>query len=290
MAGQTKVNSNHLPTPAVPRIPPAKLPAAISHARKLLEDHLAKRPPAQDILARTSWAQDKDVLENSLRLLLAQEKIGWTEVPVPEEEPPQPAIPPATAEPDATPPPIPEKENPMPIVAKPAPDQLQRQVDHFKSQLLKVSEATTRPDFIRLRQAAYWMRSEILKFAKRHKLEVPTLPEMPKDTFGERYGAAAELSPAPAPAGNVAAAPQKIALTPEIHHRACDFLADHLISLAHQIGNTRSGNDKMRAANGLPGNPAMVVQETSAQMALWLGREIALGKLNPGLVQPVIQP
>ena len=74
---------------------------------------------------------------------------------------------------------------------------------------------------------------------------------------------------------------KNLTITTELHERACQFVADLLLDLANSRG---AGNARMMAAReefGLPPNPAHAVEEAAAQIALYLSRQLASGKLRP---------
>jgi hypothetical protein len=190
------------PEPVVPSIPAKDLPRAIANAKAILDSHKAARPSNQDIPAITTWAQDKCVLETNLQLLESQARAAWRDIPPPAAPPRQPQPEVVAVAPARTPPPIPlpspSPEVPMSPVAKPAPEQLAHLLQSLEEQLEKTKSALNRPAFIRARQAAYWKRSEVVKFAKAHRLKVPALPEFPKDPFGVASQGASALKSAKA--------------------------------------------------------------------------------------------
>ena len=95
----------------------------------------------------------------------------------------------------------------MPRVAKPAREQLQHLLKSLEDQVEKTKSAATRADFIRIRQAAYWKRGQLVKFAKAHKLELPRLPVVPEDPFGTKG---------------------KEPVTPQLPSPLDQFISDHL--------------------------------------------------------------
>jgi hypothetical protein len=227
----SRVNPNHVTPPIIPDVAEDQLPKAIAGARLALDNHKAVRPPSTDILALTAWAQEKSHLETALNMLLTQSKVGWTEVPVPAGLPDQPSAEPVA--PPSIPNPVSRKETPMPNTPKPPAEQLQHQVDHLKFQMEKVGNAKNRTDFIRMRQAAYWMRGEIMKFSRKHQLVVPHLPDVPKDPFAERTQSqpksAPNLTTTMAEPLDPTLAPKlmvKVEASPELQDHLAQFLAE----------------------------------------------------------------
>jgi len=76
-------------------------------------------------------------------------------------------------------------------------------------------------------------------------------------------------------------APKTLTITPELHERACQFLADRLLEMATRGGYTTAQMVATRVEFGLPPNTAHDVQEASMQIALWISRQLASGKLRP---------
>lgn len=72
----------------------------------------------------------------------------------------------------------------------------------------------------------------------------------------------------------------RLTITPELHRRAEEYLVDRLLALAESIGSNGNGSDETRSKFGVAKNPAMVVQETAAQMALALARSVHAGDVS----------
>ena len=53
-------------------------------------------------------------------------------------------------------------------------------LERLLEQTQKVGGATSRQEFERMRQAAYWMRAEVVKYAIHHRLRKPPLPILPQ--------------------------------------------------------------------------------------------------------------
>jgi len=76
-------------------------------------------------------------------------------------------------------------------------------------------------------------------------------------------------------------APKTLTITPELHERACQFLADIILDRCNSIGFRNQESEALRVKFGLPPNPAHDIQEAAAQIALWISRQLATGKLRP---------
>ena len=76
-------------------------------------------------------------------------------------------------------------------------------------------------------------------------------------------------------------ASKAITITPEMHSRACQHLADCLLELANKTGDGCVRMASSRVRFGMPPNAQHEIGEVEAQMALWLAREIASGRLVP---------
>lgn len=185
-----KVTPGFFPPPAVPTVAAKELAVQLNRAKAALDAHKAARPANQDIQALTIWAQEKSLLEGRLELLEAQVKVAWKDVPVPSAAPAQlaPSIRPFA---QFTP------EAPMPRVAKPPQDQLQHLVNGLNEQIKKLDSANTQEAWLSIRQAAYWKRAEINKFAKKHHLTAPAAPVFPVDPWSTRKGRATQAAAPP---------------------------------------------------------------------------------------------
>ena len=69
-----------------------------------------------------------------------------------------------------------------------------------------------------------------------------------------------------------------ITVTPEIHARAVQYLADRMLDLADRIGKSGADYARAREITGMPPNEAHIVQEVAAQMALAFAKRTALGE------------
>ena len=74
--------------------------------------------------------------------------------------------------------------------------------------------------------------------------------------------------------------PTTIEVTPELHDRAVQFLADRMIDLAGHIGRTGVHLAHSRVVLGLQPSEAHIVHEVSAQMALEFAKQIANGDIE----------
>lgn len=176
-----KVTPGFFPPPAVPTVAAKELAVQLNCAKAALDTHKAARPANQDIPALTVWAQEKSALDGRLELLEAQVKVAWKDVPVPFAAPAQPA-------PSIRPIAPPTPEAPMPRVAKPPQDHLQYLVNGLNEQIKKLDSADNQDAWLSIRQAAYWKRSEINKFAKKNHLTAPAAPTFPVDPWSTRKG------------------------------------------------------------------------------------------------------
>ena len=61
--------------------------------------------------------------------------------------------------------------------------------------------------------------------------------------------------------------------------RAQGYLADHILELAFRLGSSRERNEQRYEKAEIKQNPSRQVEELSAQMGLWLAKEIAEGRL-----------
>jgi hypothetical protein len=82
--------------------------------------------------------------------------------------------------------------------------------------------------------------------------------------------------------GKKSDSPHTIHVSPEIHRRACEFLADGLICDAEKIARRGDEVNKARAFHGLPANPTMDVHQVAAAMALSIAKDLISGRLVAG--------
>lgn len=135
------------------------LAEAITAAKERLEEHLKVRPDPYDIPARTAWAWAHHDLKIHLDMLEAQSASGWNALayqidPIPEYHP------------------------------TPTDDAALVHMDHLMQRLCeqteKAAKARNPEEFRVLRQAIYWMRSEVTKHGVRCRLPHPPFPHIPK--------------------------------------------------------------------------------------------------------------
>ena len=81
------------------------------------------------------------------------------------------------------------------------------------------------------------------------------------------------------PAKKTAPARPPIECTPEMHQRACEYLADGMVALAENIARLGNECDETRRFHGLPLNPSMQVHQIAASMCLFTAKEILAGHL-----------
>lgn len=133
---------------------------AINQTKDKIKEHLESRPNPYSIIARTKWAQDHDTLVRQLERLENQFRSGLTgTVQYYKELPPEEAA--LSAE-------YQHLSNLM--------DRLVKEGDRARS-------AKTHEEFLRVRQTSYWMRGEIVTYAKKHRLPVPAFPPVPSDPW-----------------------------------------------------------------------------------------------------------
>ena len=133
------------------------LSVAIAKARARIEDHLTTRPSPYDIPARTVWAQAHHELQVHLHMLEDQAKSGWSGGALPESQP------------------VPQDEEVV---------QMTHLLERLERQSQRIAAATTRADYCRLRQAAYWMREEAKRYSHKHHLPITKpFPPIPADPW-----------------------------------------------------------------------------------------------------------
>lgn len=74
-----------------------------------------------------------------------------------------------------------------------------------------------------------------------------------------------------------------LTITPDMHRRAIQFLADVILDASNGIGSGSQRRAKMREEWGMEPNPARNVEEAAAQMGISLARRLAAGEVVPFL-------
>lgn len=81
---------------------------------------------------------------------------------------------------------------------------------------------------------------------------------------------------------------ETLTITPDMHRRAVQFLADSIMDASNRIG---ASSERLRAERekwGMPPNPARDVEEAAAQMGISLAKRLSAGEIVPFVdeVQP----
>lgn len=74
-----------------------------------------------------------------------------------------------------------------------------------------------------------------------------------------------------------------LTITPDMHRRAVQFLADVILDASNGIGSGSQRRAKMREEWGMEPNPVRNVEEAAAHMGISLARRLAAGEIVPFL-------
>ena len=78
---------------------------------------------------------------------------------------------------------------------------------------------------------------------------------------------------------------ETMTITPDMHRRAIQFLADVILDASNGIGSSSQRRAKTREEWGMEPNPARNVEEAAAQMGISLAKRLAAGEIVPFLKQ-----
>lgn len=78
---------------------------------------------------------------------------------------------------------------------------------------------------------------------------------------------------------------ETMTVTPDMHRRAVQFLADVILNASNGIGSASRRYSEMRDQWGMEPNPARNVEEAAAQMGISLAKRLAAGEIVPFLKQ-----